>query len=104
MELKGLRGKALSAAANIDRLNRAYDKFNEAAPAHAADVEGLTPQITALGDDLTFAAQTLGNSLAGGEEEKPIVNSTDGSGTTSTERVADSDVGSLGTIVKQAAE
>lgn len=65
LEIKGLRGKALKAAANLDRLNQAYDAFNEAAPAHAADVEGLTPQIAALQDDLTFATQTLGNSVAG---------------------------------------
>lgn len=113
MELKGLRGKAIRAADNIGRLNRAYDAFNEAAPAHASDVESLTPQIEELGSDLTFAAQTLGNSVGGGDvsppappkvEEKPIVNSTDGSGTTSTERVADRDVGDLGSIVKQAAE
>ena len=72
LELKGIRKKALEAAANIERLNAAYDKFNEAAPAHAADVEGLAPQIEALSEDLTFAAQTLGNSVNGsGESEKP---------------------------------
>jgi len=72
LELKGIRKKALEAAANIERLNAAYDKFNEAAPAHAADVEGLAPQIEALSEDLTFAAQTLGNSVNGsGGSEKP---------------------------------
>jgi hypothetical protein len=74
LELKGLKGQAIKAAANIERLNRAYGAFNEAAPAHAADVEGLTPQIAALQDDLTFAAQVLGNSVAGsnaGAAEKP---------------------------------
>lgn len=82
LELKGLRGKALKAAGHIDRLNHAYDAFNEAAPAHAADVEGLTPQITALQDDLAFAAQVLGNSVSAsngaGEgakqpPEKPVI-------------------------------
>lgn len=62
LELKGLKGKAIKAAANLDRLNAAYDAFNVAAPAHAADVEGLTPQIEALTEDLTFATQILGNS------------------------------------------
>lgn len=62
IELKGIRGKALKAAAALDRINSAYDSFNEKAPAHAADVEGLMPQIEALHDDLTFAAQVLGNS------------------------------------------
>lgn len=73
LEIKGLRGKALKAAANLDRLNQAYDAFNEAAPAHAADVEGLTPQITALQDDLQFATQVLGNSVngSGTPAEKP---------------------------------
>lgn len=71
LELKGLRGKALKAAGHLDRLNAAYDAFNEAAPAHAADVEGLTPQITALQDDLAFATQILGNSVngSGGQQE-----------------------------------
>lgn len=75
LELKGLKGKVLAATKNIDRLNQAYDKFNEAAPAHAADVEGLTPQIEALSSDLAFAAQVLGNSVASstdGNEQKPI--------------------------------
>lgn len=65
LEIKGLRAKALKAASHLDRLNAAYDAFNEAAPAHAADVEGLTPQITALGEDLAFATQVLGNSVNG---------------------------------------
>lgn len=65
LELKGLKGKAIKAAGFIDRLNTAYDAFNEAAPLHAADVEGLTPQIEGLQEDLAFAAQVLGNSVAG---------------------------------------
>ncbi len=71
LELKGIRGKAIKAAANLDRINLAYDKFNEAAPAHAADVEGLTPQIEQLGEDLTFAATMLGNSANGSEDSQP---------------------------------
>ena len=72
LELKGLKGKAVKAAANIDRLNAAYDKFNTDAATHAADVEGLAPQIEALAEDLSFSAQTLGNSVNGsGESEKP---------------------------------
>lgn len=35
-----------------------------AAPAHAADVEGLTPQIEQLGED-------LGNSVNGSEDSQP---------------------------------
>ncbi|HEY1980730.1 MAG TPA: hypothetical protein VGH13_11635 [Xanthobacteraceae bacterium] len=71
MELKGLKANALAAAANIERLNRAYAAFNAAAPAHAADVEGLTPQITELADDLKFAAQVLGNSVNGSGDSQP---------------------------------
>ena len=72
LELRGLKAKALTAAANIDRLNKAYDAFNTAAPVHAADVEGLAPQVEGLSDDLKFASQVLGNSVAGsGEQEKP---------------------------------
>lgn len=75
LELKGLKGKAIKAAANLDRLNQAYDAFNAAAPLHAADVEALTPQITALEDDLTFASQVLGNSVSNGGDQtvSPIV-------------------------------
>jgi len=64
IELKGLRAKALKAAGHIEALNRAYDSFNDAAPAHIADVSGLTDQVGQLGDDLKFAAQVLGNSVA----------------------------------------
>ncbi|MEZ0060905.1 hypothetical protein ABIF26_006448 [Bradyrhizobium elkanii] len=64
IELKGLRAKALKAASNLDALNAAYDAFNEAAPAHTADVAGLSEQVGQLGDDLKFAAQVLGNSVA----------------------------------------
>lgn len=71
LELKGLRLKASKVTANIDRLNAAYDRFNELAPAHAADVEGLTPQIAQLGEDLTFAATMLGNSVNGSADSQP---------------------------------
>ena len=64
LELKGLKGQSLQAAGHIERLNRAYAAFNTAAPAHAADVEGLVPQIEGLSEDLAFAAQVLGNSAA----------------------------------------
>jgi hypothetical protein len=75
LELKGLKGKSIKAAANLDRLNHAYDAFNEAAPAHAADVEGLAEQLGGMAEDLTFATTTLGNSVAasndGGDQKKP---------------------------------
>lgn len=70
LEIKGLRGKALRARANIDALNAAYDKFNVAAPAHAADVEGLASQVIGMQDDLEFAANVLGNSTS--EQEKLV--------------------------------
>lgn len=75
LELKGLKGKAVKAAANIDRLNAAYDKFNTDAATHAADVEGLAPQIEALAEDLSFSAQTLGNSVNGSADlqRQPVV-------------------------------
>lgn len=62
IEIKGLKAKAMVARGHIDRINRAYDKFNEAAPAHAADVEGLAEQISQHHEDLSFAANVLGNS------------------------------------------
>lgn len=68
LEIKGLKGKALKARANIEALNSAYDKFNEAAPAHAADVDGLTSQVNGMQEDLQFAVNVLGNSTV--ESEK----------------------------------
>lgn len=62
IEIKGLKAKSMLARGNIDRINSAYDKFNEAAPAHAADVEGLASQIGQHHEDLEFAASMLGNS------------------------------------------
>lgn len=71
IEMRGLKGKALKAGQMFDRLNRAYDKLIETGDTHAGDVEGLAPQIDAMQDDVTFAAQTLGNSLGGsGDSEK----------------------------------
>ena len=64
LEIKGIKGKALTARSHIERLNNAYDKFNEAAPAHASDVEGLVSQVETLGEDLQFAVNVLGNSTA----------------------------------------
>ena len=73
-EIKGLKGKALKARANIDALNAAYDKFNEAAPAHAADVDGLTSQVAGMHEDLQFAVNVLGNSTVDSEKPaEPIV-------------------------------
>jgi hypothetical protein len=67
IEIKGLKAKALAARANLDKLSQAYDKFNEMAPAHAADVEGLASQITSMQTDLEFASTLMGNSA--GESE-----------------------------------
>lgn len=69
LELKGLKAEAVKARAHFDRLKLAYGKLNETAPAHAADVEGLTEQLSGMQDDLQFAVTTLGNSV--GEQEKP---------------------------------
>lgn len=73
IELKSLKDKALAARRHIDRLHRAYDGFNEAAPAHARDVEGIAGDVEAMTEDLTAAARILGNSEAGsGEPERPV--------------------------------
>lgn len=68
IEIKGLKADALTARANLDKLRAAYAKFNEAAPAHAADVEGLATQIGGMQSDLEFAATVMGNSA--GESDK----------------------------------
>lgn len=73
IEIKGLKGKALKVAAVFDRMNGAYDKLIETGSNHAADVEGLAPQIEAMQDDITFAVQTLGNSVGASEPPPPAV-------------------------------
>lgn len=65
IEIKGLKADALTARANLDKLRAAYAKFNEAAPAHAADVEGLAASIGGMQSDLEFAATVMGNSDGG---------------------------------------
>ncbi len=78
IEIKGLKADALTARANLDKLRAAYAKFNEAAPAHAADVEGLAESIGGMQSDLEFAATVMGNSagesekLADGDSKKPV--------------------------------
>jgi hypothetical protein len=74
LELKGLKGKAVAARSNIERLNTAYDVFNQMAPAHASDVEGMAHQVEQMNEDLGFAVTTLGNSTA--PSEKPAENQT----------------------------
>lgn len=64
IELKGIKAKALAARANLDRINRAYDKFNEDAPSHAAEVESMAAQVDELNSDLSFATNLLGNSVS----------------------------------------
>ena len=64
IEIKGLKLQAMTARGHLDRLSQAYAKFNEAAPAHAADVEGMAEQVTEMQSDLEFATQHLGNSPA----------------------------------------
>ncbi len=68
IEIKGLKADALTARANLDKIRAAYAKFNETAPAHAADVEGLATTIGGMQSDLEFAATVMGNSA--GESEK----------------------------------
>ena len=68
IEIKGLKADALTARANLDKIRAAYAKFNAAAPAHAADVEGLAESIGGMQSDLEFAATVMGNSA--GESEK----------------------------------
>jgi hypothetical protein len=61
IEIKGLKLQAMTARGHLDRLAAAYAKFNEAAPAHAADVEGMAEQVTEMQSDLEFATNLMGN-------------------------------------------
>lgn len=74
IEIKGLKLQAMTARGHLDRMTKAYAKFNEAAPAHAADVEGMAEQVTEMQSDLEFATNLLGNLPAvsgNGAAEKP---------------------------------
>lgn len=74
LELKGLKGRAMTARAHIGKLDAAYEAFNAKAGNHVSDVEGLTEQLGEMADDLSFATTTLGNSVAASNDgvvEKP---------------------------------
>ena len=74
IEIKGIRAEALAARGHLDRIMAAYRKFNDAAPSHASDVEGLWEQIGSLQSDLEFAANVLGNSGGSGvSQASPVV-------------------------------
>jgi hypothetical protein len=67
--IKGLKGKAIEARGNLDKLHAAYDKFNAAAPKHVGDVNSLTEQVDTLQSDLEFSATMLGNGTEHSEEQ-----------------------------------
>jgi hypothetical protein len=67
IELKGLRAKALAARGHLDKINAAYDKFNEAAPAHASEISKMASDLGEMQSDLEFATNLLGNSGDGSE-------------------------------------
>ena len=71
IDVSGLKAKALKARANWDRINAAYDKFNELAPDHATEVEGLSSGLAEMQTDLEFATNLMGNSLALPPKEPP---------------------------------
>jgi hypothetical protein len=74
LELKGLKGKAMSFRANIEAIGREYDAGNEVAIEHLSDVKGLRSDVTAMRDDLKAAVDITKNSVAGsnsGEQPKP---------------------------------
>ena len=77
IQITGIRDEALKARSHLDRIRAAYAKFNEAAPAHASDVEGLADQIGSMQSDLEFAANVLGNSPGGGVVDKQVISSAD---------------------------
>jgi len=75
LELKGLKAKNLKARQVIDRLGKAYDKFNTDGDAHAGDVESLAGDLGSMSEDLGFMTRELGNSVANsngsGEAKEP---------------------------------
>jgi hypothetical protein len=83
IDVSGLKAKALKARANWDRLHAAYDKFNELAPEHATEVEGMTSGLGEMQSDLEFATNLMGNSSGGSEKvadtplEKQVIKPSD---------------------------
>jgi hypothetical protein len=68
IEIKGLKAQAILARKNLDALNIAYTKFNEAAPVHASEVGKMATDLGEMQSDLEFATNLMGNSA--GESEK----------------------------------
>jgi hypothetical protein len=64
MELKGLKAKSLRSRQVIERLGKAYDKFNADGEAHAGDVESIAGDLGSMSQDLGFMTRELGNSVA----------------------------------------
>ena len=67
IEIKGLKAKAQAARRHLDDLNSAYDRFNEAAPAHASQIGKMAMDLDEMQSDLEFASTLMGNSAADSE-------------------------------------
>ena len=68
IEIKGLKAQAILARKNLDALNVAYAKFNEAAPVHASEVGKMASDLGEMQSDLEFATNLLGNSASDSEK------------------------------------
>ena len=71
-----IAGKATEARANMDAISKAYDKLNQTARGHRADVEGIAGQVDDMQSDLEHAANVMGN--GGGHSDEHFTESNQG--------------------------
>lgn len=77
-------GKAMKARGIMDQISAEYDGFIEQGGEHLADVKGLRGQVGDMQDDLSAAANVMGNGSGNGSgeskeppAEKQVISSTD---------------------------
>ena len=66
-----ITNKAMEARGNMDAISRAYDRLNNNARGHRADIEGLADQVDEMQSDLEHAANIMGNGGGAGEAQEP---------------------------------
>ena len=64
MELKRIKGDALTSRANIERLGKLYAKLAQTSGEHASDVEGLVGDVGEMVDDMGAIVDITKNSVA----------------------------------------
>jgi hypothetical protein len=70
LEIKGLKTSMLKVAQRIESLNAKAARFDEVGSKLEADMDSIIEQAEEHAEDLSFAAQVLGNSTSGGSSDE----------------------------------